>query len=86
MKLVDDKIQNYLNENTQNQRHGDRRERRVVLAAKYGGVRYNYVGLRHIAHGWCNQISSNGATTIYDRDGSNLSLKTKYLFCSQLIA
>ena len=48
----------------------------------------HYVELRHIAHGWCNQISCDGATTIYDRDdGSDLSLKlTKYLFCSQLIA
>ena len=47
----------------------------------------HYVGLRHIAHGWCNQISCDGATTLYEREVSELSLKlTKYLFCSQLIA
>ena len=64
MKLVDDKIQNYLNENTQNQRHVDRRERRVVLAAKYSGVRYNATLRRVTSHctwmvqsnlmWWCN--------------------------------
>ena len=50
MEFVDDKIQNYLNENTQNQRHVDRRERRVVLAAKYCGVRYNATLRRVTSH------------------------------------